>query len=71
MAEAEQWARILRALVEVSEEDRAWLLLHSYSGQIEGERIKLRRRESVLCKEVTPEFIMKIEEDVLYEFRER
>lgn len=71
VADAEQWVRMMLELVDVSADGRAWLLLHWYSGRIDREGIKPRRRESVSREKLTTECIMKIEEDVLYEFRER
>lgn len=47
---------------------RIGLLLHMYHGGIESERISIVRREIVKLAELTPELLMRIKEDVLYEF---
>ena len=65
--ELDRWIEFLNDLVGFGHAPRIGLLLHWYGGTIEGERIKIKRRERVRLAEVNPERLMKIEEDVLYE----
>jgi hypothetical protein len=65
--ELDRWIELLNELIGSGPAPRVGLLLHWYHGSIEGERIKIQRRERVRLSEVNPERLMKIEEDVLYE----
>jgi hypothetical protein len=65
--ELDRWIEFLNDLIGFGHAPRIGLLLHWYGGTIEGERIKIKRRERVRLAEVNPERLMKIEEDVLYE----
>lgn len=65
--ELDRWIEFLNDLIGSDLSPRFGLLVHWYHGGIEGERIKIQRREKVRFSEVTPERLMKIEEDVLYE----
>ena len=64
--ELDRWIEFLNDLIS-GPSPRFGLLLHWYRGSIDGERIKIKRRERVRLSEVNPERLMKIEEDVLYE----
>src|SRR5262249_14315957 len=68
LEEAEQWLDFLRALLAVPGATRAGLLLHWYRGGPAEERLQIQRRQSVRLDEATPELLMRIDEDVLYEF---
>ncbi|MBN1512807.1 MAG: hypothetical protein JXB13_12405 [Phycisphaerae bacterium] len=68
---ADAWVQLLRALAGLSADGRVWLLLHSYSGDLNQEHVQLRRRQTVQIADATPELILCVEEDVLYEFRRR
>ena len=65
--ELDRWMMLLKELINVRQIPMVGLLLHSYHGGVERERIKIQRRERFRLSEVTPERLMKIEEDVLYE----
>lgn len=45
------------------------LLLHWYKGGLEDERIKLKDRIKVKLSELTPDILLKMDEDVIYEVR--
>ena len=45
------------------------LLLHWYKGGLEDERIKLKDRIKVKLSELTPDTLLKMDEDVIYEVR--
>ena len=66
--ELESWVGLFNSLLKSKLARKVSLLLHWYSGSIEGERIRIQRREKVRLSEVTSERLMRIEEDVLYEF---
>jgi hypothetical protein len=65
--ELDRWIMLFEELINVRQIPKMGLLLHWYHGSVEGARIKIQRRERLRLSEVTPERLMKIEEDVLYE----
>ena len=65
--EVDRWIEFLDDLIRCGPSSRFGLLLHWYGGSVEGERIKIKRRERVKLSELNPERLMRIEEDVLYE----
>lgn len=68
-ADVDSWGALLRALFEESRVAFVGLLLHSYSGSVESERIDLSRDDSLPVAELDGAFLLQIEEDVLYRFR--
>jgi hypothetical protein len=66
--ELDQWVNFLTDLLKSGKTHRLGLLLHLYKGGIESERIKILGREKVKLGELNPERLMKMKEDVLYEF---
>ena len=67
-AELERWLEFLNHLLKAKVADKFGLLLHWYHTSVESERIKIQRTESVKLPDVNAELLMRIEEDVLYEF---
>lgn len=67
-AEASYWVSFINAVLKSGFTQQFGLLLHSYDGGIESERIKILRKQRVQIAELTPEFVMLMKEDVLYEF---
>jgi len=65
--ELERWVRFLNDLFDSRHAHKFGLLLHWYHTSVEGERIKIQRREKLRLSEVNAERLMKIEEDVLDE----
>jgi len=65
--ELDRWIEFLNDLIRFGPSPRFGLLLHWYAVSIEGERIKIKRRERFRLSELNPERLMRIEEDVLYE----
>jgi hypothetical protein len=47
---------------------RVGLLLHWYRSSPENERFIIRQRQAVKMGEISPDLLMTLEEDVLYEF---
>jgi len=66
--ELERWLEFLSHLLKAKVAHKFGLLLHWYHTSVESERIKIQRRESVRLSDVNAERLMRIEEDVLYEF---
>ena len=66
--ELDRWIMLFNELINVRQTPTIALLLHWYHGSVDTERIKIQRRERLRLSEVTAERLMKIEEDVLYEF---
>ena len=65
--ELNQWIRLITEVLQSGSANRVGLLLHMYHGSIESERITILRREKVKLAELTPELLMRIKEDVVYE----
>jgi hypothetical protein len=68
-AELESWLRFLRAALESDSSDRVGVLLHEYSGLVDGERVAIKGRKAVEGANMTSELLRGMESDVLYEFR--
>lgn len=66
--ELNQWVRLITDVLTSGYARRIGLLLHKYSGSIESERIGILRRDEVKLADLTPELLMRIKEDVVYEF---
>jgi hypothetical protein len=62
------WIKLLNDLLGIKATQKLGLLLHWYHTSVEGERIKIQRKETVKLSDVNAERLMRIEEDVLYEF---
>lgn len=67
-ADATLWVDFIAGLLRFGYAPRIGLLLHMYGGNVSAERINLLSREKVRLKELNPERLMKMKEDVLYEF---
>ena len=66
--ELERWIEFLNDLLKARLVSQFGLLLHWYHTSIESERIKIQRKERVRLPDLNAELLMRIEEDVLYEF---
>lgn len=66
--ELNQWIRLITDVLQSGNAGKIGLLLHMYHGGIESERIKIPRRERVKLSELIPELLMRMNEDVVYEF---
>ena len=66
--ELERWLKFLNDLLKTKVASKFGLLLHWYHTSVESERIKIQRRECVRLSDVNAERLMRIQEDVLYEF---
>jgi hypothetical protein len=62
------WVEFLTVALESGHTDRIGILLHWYQGSLTSERISLRNIVSLSVRKLTPDYLLKIEEDSLYTF---
>lgn len=67
MHEAEEWLRFLRDVLGGGSSERLGLLLHDYRGSVDTDAVRFVR-ERIDLGGVKPEFLMRLKDDVLYEF---
>jgi hypothetical protein len=65
---AEEWTSFLRGVVTHAAIGQFGLILHFYKTGPEEEKISLKGQQTVPIDTVSPEFLMGIEEDILYTF---
>lgn len=65
----ENWIDYLNKIFTETKIQHFGLLLHWYKGGLESERIKLKDRIKVRLNELTPDTLLKMDEDVIYEVR--
>jgi hypothetical protein len=65
---ADQWINFIEAALKSGQTPRIGLLLHEYSGGIESERIKVLHKGKIKMANLTPDLLIGMKEDVLYEF---
>jgi len=66
--ELNQWVGLITNVLKSGYAARLGLLLHMYHGGIESERIGILQRKKVKLGDLSPELLMRVKEDVLYEF---
>ena len=66
-AEIAQWSGIIRSMPMATGANYVGLMLHQYSGSIDG--ADFAARHEACSPEVLEDFLLAIEEDVLYEIR--
>lgn len=66
--ELNQWVRLITDVLTSGYAHRVSLLLHMYHGGIESERIGILQRDKVKLTDLSPDLLMRIKEDVVYEF---
>jgi hypothetical protein len=66
--DAKQWMKLLTAVVRSGKAKQLGILLHWYRSGVTNERIRLKDTIATRLVEVTPEFLMTMKEDVLYNF---
>ncbi len=67
-SDAERWLGILGEMIESGNTSSVGLLIHWYSGQLESERIDIQKRCRTRISDASPEVMLHMEPDVLYEF---
>ncbi|HKR01256.1 MAG TPA: hypothetical protein VJT09_11315 [Pyrinomonadaceae bacterium] len=66
--EAGPWVDFIAGLLRSGYTPRIGLLLHMYSGSVSGERVNILGREKVGLRDLNSERLLRMKEDVLYEF---
>ncbi len=70
-AEAADWIEFLRTVLSSGASASLGLLLHWYTRPIESSNIELAERKIVAVSSLTPDDLLRMEEDCLYEFLNR
>lgn len=63
-----RWLDFVRSLLDDKKASRIGLLKHWYDKALQTEEITLTRTEKINIDKISPEFLLNLEEDVLYEF---
>ena len=67
-SDTEHWLGIVSEMIESRKTSYVGLLIHWYSRRLESERIKLQKRCRTRIADASPDFMLHMEHDVLYEF---
>ncbi|MBY8984698.1 MAG: hypothetical protein KGD65_06515 [Candidatus Lokiarchaeota archaeon] len=63
-----RWVNFLHNLLDNKNVLRIGLLKHWYTGGLKDEEIKIKKTEKIAINQVTPELLLNLSEDILYEF---
>ena len=66
--EINRWLDLLHGLLDSKKVSRVGLLKHWYTGGLHDEEIHIKRTEKAKLTAITSDFLLNLEEDVLYEF---
>ena len=66
--EIKRWMEFLHSLLDPKIVSRIGLLKHWYNKGLQNEEIIIKRTERVEVNDISPELLLNLEEDVLYEF---
>ncbi len=66
--ETKRWIKFLHSLLDKQKVARIGLLKHWYNRGLQNEEITITRTDKININKITPEFLLNLEEDVLYEF---
>jgi len=66
--ELENWIKFLKCLLSKKNISRVGLLKHWYHQSLEKEEIFIKKKERIDINELNKEYLLRIEEDVIYEF---
>lgn len=66
--EAKAWDAFFRRLLASGPTARIGILLHFYEAELETEVVDLSTRRTVGLQQLNPDFLMRLERDVFYEF---
>ncbi len=67
--EIERWMKFISDILENKYTTSVGVLLHTYSGDLENERIKISGRTTTILSKISKDLFLNIEEDHLYRFR--
>ncbi|MFX1571629.1 MAG: hypothetical protein ACFFB0_02690 [Promethearchaeota archaeon] len=66
--EIDKWRNFLHTILNVAKIKRIGLIKHWYNTGLVNEEILIKNTEEIKFKEITPNLLLNLEEDVLYEF---
>lgn len=66
--ETDRWISFIHKLLDNQMVSRIGLLKHWYTRGLENENIKIKNTQKISINGVTPDFLLNLEEDILYEF---
>ena len=64
---AEDWTNFIDEILNSKSTKRIGILIHEYSGGLDN-RIKILGKETIKLKNLTPQFLVEMREDVIYDF---
>jgi len=67
-SDAERWLNIISEILDSAKTPSFGLLIHWFTGQLESERIQIHRRCKIRIEDASPNVMLRMEYDVLYEF---
>ena len=67
-SEVERWHQFILNILENSNVSHVGILKHWYHGALEDENITLKETRRIQNRNITPDFLLNLEEDILYEF---
>jgi hypothetical protein len=66
--DVEWWLSILKEVIDSGKTTSVGLLIHWYSGRLESERIQIHERSETSIDDTSPELLLNMKHDTLYEF---
>lgn len=64
---AEDWTKFIQEILASKAAKRIGILVHQYSGRLDNQ-IKILDKETIKIKNLTPQFLVEMNEDVIYDF---
>lgn len=66
--EIKRWNNFIHSLLDTKKVSRVGFMKHWYSKGLQSENVTIKKTERIKVNEITSEFLLNLEEDVLYEF---
>jgi len=66
--ELRRWTDFIHIILQNSSVSRVGLIKHWYDGGLENEKFIIRETKEVKASDISPEFLLNLREDILYEF---
>jgi hypothetical protein len=66
--ELKRWTDFIHIILQNSSVSRVGLIKHWYDVSLENERFTIRETKRVKTSDISPEFLLNLKEDTLYEF---
>jgi len=67
LTRSEDWLNFIQEIINSKSTKRIGILVHNYSGGLDN-RIKILGKETIKLKNLTPQFLVEMSEDVIYDF---